>query len=298
MENLPLVSIITPSYNSADFIEETIQSVLSQSYPRIEHIIIDGESKDDTIDIISKYLDRLIFISERDEGQTDAINKGMNLASGDIIAYLNADDTYLPDTVEIVVNFLLKNPDVMMVYGDYIVMNQEGKSLFTVKPGNFHLEDLITLNSKIGQPAVFLNREAVKIVGNFDEKLEIIMDLDYWIRMGLNFNVGYVPRIIAKFRVHPQSKSKREGFFRVTDEYLYVLDKVYSQPGGIPSSLVKLKKKAYASAFFMGAHDSIQEGRYLSGLHLFFEALNRWPFIIFTTKNIKKILILFKGKFL
>src|SRR4030042_2589290 len=128
MDNeLPLVSIVTPSYNKARFIEETILSVKNQTYPRIEHIIIDGGSTDGTLDIIRKYSDSLTWISEPDKGQSDAINKGWKMSKGEILAYLNADDTYMPRAVETAVKFLADNMDVGLVYGECNIINEHGK---------------------------------------------------------------------------------------------------------------------------------------------------------------------------
>src|SRR4030042_198392 len=117
-KELPLVSIVTPSLNQGRFIEETILSVKNQTYPRIEYIVIDGGSSDGTLDILNKYSDSLIWISERDKGQSDAINKGWKMSKGEIIAYLNADDTYMPGAVETAVRFLADNMDVGLVYGE------------------------------------------------------------------------------------------------------------------------------------------------------------------------------------
>ena len=128
-KDLPLVSIITPSFNQAKFIEETIKSVLSQDYPNIEHIVVDGNSKDGTLEILKRYAsslgNRFRFISEPDQGQSNAINKGVKMANGDIIGWLNSDDTYFPEAVKKGVNALQAQPELAMVYGKgyYIDMN-------------------------------------------------------------------------------------------------------------------------------------------------------------------------------
>src|SRR5512139_1414374 len=124
--SLPLVSIITPSYNQARFLETTIRSVLDQDYPNLEYLIVDGGSTDGSREIIQRYSDRLAWwVSERDQGQTDAINKGFARARGEILAWLNSDDTYLPGAIQGAVDFLQDHPGVGMVYGDANLIDEQ-----------------------------------------------------------------------------------------------------------------------------------------------------------------------------
>src|SRR4030042_1239734 len=125
----PLVPIVPPSLNKGRFIEETILSIKNQTYPRIEHIVIDGGSTDETLDILRKYGDSLVWISEPDKGMYDASNKGITMAKGEILGWLMADDTYMPWAVETAVRFLVENPDVVMVYGKCPFIDANGKVL-------------------------------------------------------------------------------------------------------------------------------------------------------------------------
>ncbi|HOW91535.1 MAG TPA: glycosyltransferase family 2 protein, partial [Anaerolineaceae bacterium] len=119
MSELPLVSIVTPSFNQVDYLEETMRSVLEQDYPRVEYIVIDGGSTDGSVEIIRKYADRLAYwVSEKDRGQTDAVNKGYAVAKGSILGWLNSDDTYKPGAISAAVEFLVNHPQFGLVYGD------------------------------------------------------------------------------------------------------------------------------------------------------------------------------------
>jgi glycosyltransferase involved in cell wall biosynthesis len=123
------ISIITPSYNQAEFIERTIQSIFSQNYPDIEYIVMDGGSTDGTVKILKKYSDQIIWKSEKDNGQSDAINKGLKIATGEIVAYLNSDDTYEPGTLKKVADFFQKNPEKKWVYGKCKIINKKDQEI-------------------------------------------------------------------------------------------------------------------------------------------------------------------------
>ena len=157
----PLVSIVTPSYNQAQYLEQTLRSVLEQDYPRIEYMVIDGASTDGSVEIIRKYEDRLAYwVSEKDSGQAEAINKGFTRASGDIIAWLNSDDYFLPGAVGAAVKAFDENPDVLLVYGDMLAVDERGRTINQLKYRQLTLDDLLCFQI-IGQPAVFMRRSAL-----------------------------------------------------------------------------------------------------------------------------------------
>lgn len=205
----PRVSIVTPSYNQGQFIEETIRSVLLQGYPNLEYIIIDGGSTDGSIEIIRRYDKHLAYwISEPDKGQADAINKGWRRASGTIVAYLNSDDIYRPKSIAEVVQAFLSQPAVGCVYGECDVINEEGMVIGELGKWEFDLHELIGMGeSSIPQPATFVSSEALDVVGMLDPQLHFAMDYDLWIKIGLKYPIFHVPKTLAAFRVHTLSKS-------------------------------------------------------------------------------------------
>ncbi|VAV85789.1 Glycosyl transferase, family 2 [hydrothermal vent metagenome] len=206
----PLVSVITPSYNQGAFIRETIESVHSQNYPRIEHIIFDGGSTDDSIDIIKEYEDKLSWTSEKDQGQSDAINKGFRKATGDIVAWLNSDDTYLDDALNKAVTFLEQNPDVMMVYGKGYTIDKDSRITGECHTEPFNMKRLESFNF-IYQPSVFIRREVFEEIGFLDESLHYSMDLDLWIRVAKKFKIAYLPEFLSTYRLHGDSKTMSQG---------------------------------------------------------------------------------------
>jgi len=228
--NAPLVSIITPSFNKGKYIEETIQSVKDQSYSNIEHIVIDAGSTDETLDILRKYDVDLKWISEPDRGQSDAINKGWRMASGSIIAYLNADDTYLPDSVEAVVNYFETHPNVGMMYGDGFLSDESGNIRTYYQSSNYDFKSLVYTKNDILQPSVFLKRSAMECIGEVDISLHLAMDLDYWVRAGIRgIDIGYInkPLSVAKIYASAKSSSLMTGYVK---EYEYILDKIKADP--------------------------------------------------------------------
>lgn len=206
--SLPLVSIVTPSFNQARYLEATIQSVLSQDYPHIEYMIVDGSSNDGTVDIIKKYESKLAWwVSEKDKGQTDAINKGYARAKGEILAWLNSDDTYEPGAVSAAVKYLQEHPEVGMVYGDCNFINESGRVIgkFGATQTSYRL--LRQGYSHIPQQTMFFRSSLWKQVGPLDPSFYFAMDYDLWTRIAARSEIKYVPQTWANFRLHISGKT-------------------------------------------------------------------------------------------
>jgi GT2 family glycosyltransferase len=220
---LPLVSIVTPSLNQGRFIEAAIRSVQGQDYPRIEHLVIDGASRDQTLEILPRYSPPLRWISQPDPGQTYAINRGFRMASGDILSWLNADDLLLPGSVAAVVDVFRSDRDTMMVYGDGQFIDAGGQRLQPFRfTEPFNLRRLIEVHDYILQPAAFVRREALEAVGYLDESFKWCMDWDLWIRVGRRFRVEYLPMPLAQVRLHSDTKTSRAGFRKLLEMHRIV----------------------------------------------------------------------------
>ena len=210
MKYFPKISIITPSFNQGQFLEETIKSVLEQNYPNLEYIIIDGGSTDNSVDIIQEYSRYLFyFISEKDSGQANAINKGMIKAQGEIVAYLNSDDCYYKDTIKFVAEAFLKYPELDFVYGDTEFIDDSGKKIGVHRELDFDflMGSFFGFGPIIPQPSSFWKRNIYNEIGYFNENLKFNIDGDFFSRAVKNRNVKHFPVILSKSRFHKSSKT-------------------------------------------------------------------------------------------
>lgn len=208
----PLISVITPCWNSETYIERTIHSVLQQEYSNVEYIVIDGASKDATIKIIKHYADRISYwSSEPDKGMYDAINKGIRQANGEILAYLNSDDIYYPGTLSFVAQHFAEHPEVDFIFGDLNFIDENDRVLFKQAYPDFNLPRFRSMrHAAIGQPAAFWRRSLWTSVGEFDTTLKMASDFDFFIRAGVIGQLLHAPKVLAGFRVHPKSMTQRQ----------------------------------------------------------------------------------------
>lgn len=212
-DSLPLVSVVTPSFNQAAFLERTICSVLEQDYPRIEYVIIDGGSTDGSLDIIRRHQHRLSqWMSEPDLGQTDAINKGFQLAHGDIFAWLNSDDTYRPGAVSAAVHYLQAHPEVGMVYGAAYYIDAEDRIVARYPAAGTDYKGLRRGRTTIPQQAMFFRARLWRMVGPLDPSFYYAMDYDLWVRIAAVTPIAFCPEPWANFRLHGSSKSLTSAY--------------------------------------------------------------------------------------
>ena len=208
MPSKPLVSIVTPSFNQAQFLEQTILSVLEQDYPHIEYLIVDGGSTDGSLELIQRYAPRLTWwVSEPDQGQTDAINKGFSHARGEILAWLNSDDTYQPGAISQAVEYLQSHPEVGMVYGDANLIDASGNIIGKFPARQTDYRRLRRGYVHIPQQASFFQASLWKQVGPLDPSFYFAMDYDLWVRLARISEIHYCPNLWADFRLHGSGKS-------------------------------------------------------------------------------------------
>jgi glycosyltransferase involved in cell wall biosynthesis len=206
--SLPKVSIVTPSFNQVNYLEDTILSVLEQDYSNIEYFVMDGGSTDGSVGIIERFVDRLAgWVSEPDQGQTDAINKGFARSTGEIMAWLNSDDTYEPGAIGEAVTFLNQNPDVGLVYGDTNFIDADGKMIGKFNAQQTSLKRLQRGGVYIPQQATFWRADLWRQVGPLDPSFYFAMDYDLWVRLARVTTIRYTPQLWANFRLHGDAKT-------------------------------------------------------------------------------------------
>lgn len=200
------ISIITPSFNQGEFIEQTILSILDQGYPNLEYILLDGASTDNTVNIIKKYEKQLAYwVSEKDNGQADAINKGLKKATGEIVAWLNSDDRYFSDSLTTVAKAFSDNPDVDLIYGNVENLYSNGKQELYINK-IFNPIDFLSRVS-IHQPSVFWRKRLHDKIGFLDQHLHYLMDYDLWMRIFFKYKTLKIEKTLSRFRIHHYSKT-------------------------------------------------------------------------------------------
>lgn len=255
---MTLISIITPSYNQAKYLEQTIQSVLTQEYANIEYIVIDGGSNDGSVDIIKKYQDKLAYwISEKDNGQADAINKGFAKATGGIIAWLNSDDYYLPETITKAVKVFEENPEVVLVYGNMLAVDENGKTFNTLNYKQLTLEDLICFQI-IGQPAVFFRKVALEKTNGLNLNFHFLLDHLFWIELAQHGKMLYVNQTWSAARYHVEAKNRAKAA-EFGQEAFRILSLV-EQDKNLSTTFEKVKNRAIASAHRVDARYMLDGG--------------------------------------
>lgn len=296
---LPKISIITPSYNQGQYIEETIRSVLLQAYPNLEYIIIDGGSTDRTVDIIKKYEPWITYwVSEPDRGQTYAINKGLAKATGDIIAYLNSDDYYLPNTFFKVAESFRSFPDADLFHGRCRYVNETGDKIGEQWGNIACFTEIIDLwgvwwrKQQFVQPEVFWTKRITEKIGLFNEDLYFVMDYEYWCR--ILQNNGCVAKIDAEFtcfRFTPEQKSNHSE--RVAEELLQVVRPlIWSSSTSIPfrQRLILQGRWLHQAKLLKQIKNSVEQGdrSTLRWLKSFWIVLNN-PQILFVPNFLLRI---------
>jgi len=220
-ESIPavLVSVVTPVRNGERFISETIESVLSQGYPHLEYVVVDGGSTDQTLEILDRYRDRITLVRGPDGGQADALNRGFAMARGEILGWLNADDLYAPGAIEAAVGAFAGRPTVGVVYGQADHIDDEGRLLdaYPVEPFD---PAILARRCFICQPAAFVRRSALAVAGGLDPQLHYALDYDLWIRLSRSSRFVKIDRLLAHSRMHASNKTlgfRREAYEETMD---------------------------------------------------------------------------------
>lgn len=247
------LAVVTPSFNTSKYLGAAIQSVLDQDWPDVDYIVMDGGSTDDSPAVLRSFGDRLKWVCEKDKGQSDAINKGFARTRGDILAWLNSDDTYAPGAFRAVMEYFQAHPEVDVVYGNADYIDCHGNLISPcvhIEP--FNRRRLFRYSDFIVQPATFFRRSAFEAVGGIDTNLHWCMDYDLWLKIAQKHTIAYLPQLLAHFRWLKENKTSTGEFGRL-DEITRVLARQgYGQPAYIRLERVNLHMQRFLQGIRSG----------------------------------------------
>jgi glycosyltransferase involved in cell wall biosynthesis len=289
-DNQPLVSVVTPTYNQAEFLRDTLDSVLGQDYPRIEHQVIDDGSTDNTPQILSEYKDRVWIERHENRGQTPTINKGWQRAKGDILTWLNSDDTFLPGAVSKAVEYFQKHPDAEIVFGDTLFTKPDGEVIERSKlRTEFDYQTFVLqCENPIAQPSAFIRRSVIEDVGLLDPQFYYFMDWDFWLRAGVRHRIAYYPEVFSTYRLHKDSKTVAQAN-KAAPELEYMYRKFFSRPD-LPAEIKTLESRALLNMYFTSGGYYLEGGNSKAATRLAFTALRADPSCLLKPELLHKFL--------
>jgi glycosyltransferase involved in cell wall biosynthesis len=290
-QKLPTVTVVTPAYNQAEFLRDTVESVLCQDYPHIEYIVLDDGSTDQTPEILREYGNRFRWESQKNMGQTATINRGWSLTSGEIITWLNSDDTFYDSTsVRQAVEYLVEHRGVGIVFGDSMFTAADGTELGPTRPiVDFTYEKMVIgCENPISQPSAFIRREILEKVGDLDAKYYYFMDWDFWLRAGIYFRIEHTPAIWSTYRLHADSKTVAQAK-KAAPELEYMYEK-YFEREDVPASIRATKDEAMMNMCFTSGGYYLQGGDNASAAGLASKAFKYNPSGKYRFENLRKYL--------
>ncbi|MDQ5844101.1 MAG: glycosyltransferase [Acidobacteriota bacterium] len=293
--NQPLVSVVTPTYNQAAFLRETIETVLSQDYAAIEHIVIDDGSTDSTAQILAEYSGRIDWESQANMGQTPTINKGWARCKGEIVTWLNSDDTFLPGAVSKGVDYLNSHPEVGIVFGDTLFTEADGTPLEQSKrlDGFDYKKFIVKCENLIPQPSAFIRRSVLENTGPLDPFYYYFMDWDFWLRAGVRNRIAYFPELLSTYRLHQESKTVAQAA-KAAPELEYMYRKFFGLPD-LPDEIRSLEKWAMVNMYFTSGGYYLKGGNPKAARQMGFKALQSNPLAISRPQMVHKFLYCLLG---
>ncbi|NOT61390.1 MAG: glycosyltransferase [Acidobacteria bacterium] len=256
---IPLVSIVTPSFNQGAFIAQTIDSVLAQDYANLEYLIMDGGSTDETLDVLRSYGSRIRWISASDGGQSAAINRGWQISQGEFLAWVNSDDLLKPGAIREAVSAFHQQPETAMVYGECDYIDQTGRIIGQYATRPFDYYDLLkSVANYLPQPSVFIRRAALESAGWLDESLHYLMDYDLYLRIGNRGSVAFIARPLAALRLHDDAKSL-DRLAAFGEEMVRIIERALSS-NSLPPELRSCRPEIMCNAYIYAASCSYWSG--------------------------------------
>lgn len=284
----PLVSIVIPTYNYAAYLDEAVKSVLAQDYTNIELIVLDDGSTDNTREVLKEYAGMFYWETQENMGQAATLNKGWSMSKGEILAYLSPDDVLMPSAVSTSVEMLKENPEAVLVYCDYYLIDARSKAIRRVEAPCFDYREMVVKFVCPPGPGAFFLRGAFERAGFWNSELRQVPDYDYWLRLGLQGNFLRIPEALAGFRVHNRSQTFAAADEHKSEEYIKVISSYYKLQS-VPPEVLAAKHEAISNAYIFAARSHIRSRRYLRGLSRFLEGVSMYPRNLLNRRTFKII---------
>ena len=275
-DDLPLASIVIPAYNHAGYLDEAIESVLAQDYPRVELLVLDDGSTDNTREVLEKYTGRFYWETQQNMGQSATLNKGWRMSEGEILAYLSADDVLLPAAASTSVKYLLANSNVVATYCDFDLIYADSTVVRRVKTPEYNYRDMVSRFVSPAGPGLFFRRGAFDATGGWNESLRRVPDYDYLLRLGLQGEFLRIPEVLAAFRIHEDSTTFGKTSESRADEFIRVMIDYYSAQQ-VPADVLAVKDKALSNAHIFAARAHFRSRRYKMGFERLSKGLYLYP---------------------
>lgn len=246
------VTIITPTYNRAHTLAETIQSVLNQGYEPLEYIVLDDGSTDATAEILESYQDRIQIVRHENMGETRTVNKGFQMAAGEYLCVVNSDDILLPGAIHRAVQVLDENPEVLVAFPDWTYIDENSCPTHTVKVLEHNYRYMVSQHKCYVGAAAFFRSKALEWTGGRDPAFKYVADFDFWLRLGLHGPFKRIPETLGTLRVHRESTSVKLRGKELASEDIRLMEKYFGLPG-IPEEILKVRREAFSSAHLHAA---------------------------------------------
>lgn len=246
----PLVTIITPAYNRANLLAETIESVLGQDYPNLEHLVLDDGSTDGTADVLARYAGRVRVEWHPNMGETRTVNRGFALARGDVIGVVSSDDPLLPGAIRHIVETLRARPEVLVAYPDWRMIDAVGNPMRDERTYDYDYVDMVRRHHCVPGPGTLFRRSVADRLGGRDPAFRYVADFDFWLRAGLLGPFVRVPEILATFRVHGDSASVNQKHESMAEEHVRLVEKFF-ELADVPAEVRAIRAEAVSSAYYV-----------------------------------------------
>jgi glycosyltransferase involved in cell wall biosynthesis len=246
----PLVTVITPAYNRADYVGEVIESVLNQDYPNLEYIVLDDGSTDRTWETVQRYADRIVAVSHTNRGETRTVNAGLARAHGEIVGIVNSDDPILPGLIQAAVETLESDKTLVVAYPDWNMIDANGGVIEHIRTDDYSYVDMLRRHHCVPGPGAFFRKELADALGGRDPQFRYIADFDFWLRAGLVGPFRRIPQTLATFRWHAGGASSGGVGLAMAEEHIRLVRKIYSLPN-LPRSASKVHREAFSSAYYI-----------------------------------------------